>query len=68
MKWEPGVLGNDRYEGYYVDLMQALATEMGSTYQLQLVADAKIGNRGDTGNWNGMLGEIMRGVGLAPPY
>ena len=46
-----------------MDLMQSLAGEMGLGYQMQLMADGKIGNRGETGEWNGLLGEIMRQVG-----
>ena len=62
LKWLPGLIGNQRYEGYYVDLIDQVAGHVGFDFQLHLVADGKLGTPGDEGSWNGMVGELLRGV------
>jgi ionotropic glutamate receptor len=61
-RWEPGLIGNQRYEGYYVDLLERLAEHANFEYQLQLAADGKVGQWNREDGWNGMLGELDRGV------
>lgn len=55
--------GNDRYEGYCVDLAAEIAKHVGIRYKLSVVADGKYGARDpDTKTWNGMVGELVYGV------
>ncbi len=60
--WEPGLMANDRYEGYLVDILRELSETMNFRYQLYLVPDGRIGKKGDLGTWNGLLGELISGV------
>jgi len=56
--------GNDRYEGYCVDLAEEIFTNiLGMPYRLQIVADGKYGTRMPDGKWNGMIGELTDEVG-----
>lgn len=56
--------GNDRYEGYCVELAAEIAKHVGYSYKLELVPDGKYGARDpDTKMWNGMVGELVYGVG-----
>lgn len=55
--------GNDRYEGYCVDLASEIAKHVGIKYKLSIVADGKYGARDpETKTWNGMVGELVYGV------
>lgn len=55
--------GNDRYEGYCVDLMELLFKKvLQITYEIQIVKDSKYGNVNSRGEWNGMVGELLTGV------
>ena len=63
LKWEPGLIGNERYHGYYVDLLRMIADEAGFDYHLQLATTDRVGSRDVNGVWNGMLGEIQKRVG-----
>lgn len=55
--------GNSRFYGFCVDLLEAVAHELGFAYQLELVPDQKYGARDPiTGEWNGMVRELMRHV------
>ncbi|KAL3269197.1 hypothetical protein HHI36_008279 [Cryptolaemus montrouzieri] len=51
--------GNDRYEGYALDLIEAISKIAGFNYAFQLVTDNELGTY-DTlkGQWNGLMGEI----------
>lgn len=53
--------GNERFEGYCVDLLQELSKNLGFSYEIRLVGDGKYGMRNDTGAWNGMIGEVVYG-------
>lgn len=60
--------GNDRYEGYCVDLASEIAKHVGIKYKLSIVPDGKYGARDpETKTWNGMVGELVYGVSLSPP-
>lgn len=62
-KENENLTGNDRYEGYCVDLMEKLFTKIGFIpYEIQIVKDGKYGNPSESGDWNGMVGELLRGV------
>jgi len=54
--------GNNRYEGYAVDLMAMLAEKMENfPYIIQVVKDGSYGSIGENGQWNGMVGELLVG-------
>uniref|UniRef100_A0A672IJ03 Glutamate receptor n=1 Tax=Salarias fasciatus TaxID=181472 RepID=A0A672IJ03_SALFA len=63
-------VGNDRYEGYCVDLAAEIAKHCGIRYQLKIVGDGKYGARdAETKIWNGMVGELVYGkadIAVAP--
>jgi len=55
--------GNDRYEGYCVDLANKIFEDiLLLPYQLRIVADGKYGAKTKGGTWNGMIGELTREV------
>ncbi|XP_071373803.1 glutamate receptor 1a isoform X4 [Centroberyx affinis] len=62
--------GNDKYEGYIVELAAEIAKHVGYHYKLKIVSDGKYGARDpDTKMWNGMVGELVYGkadVAVAP--
>ncbi|XP_065128114.2 glutamate receptor 1a isoform X1 [Paramisgurnus dabryanus] len=62
--------GNEKYEGYCVELAAEIAKHVGYQYKLKIVADGKYGARDpDTKMWNGMVGELVYGkadVAVAP--
>ncbi|KAG8454017.1 hypothetical protein GDO86_000590 [Hymenochirus boettgeri] len=62
--------GNERYEGYCVDLATEIARHCGFKYKLTIVADGKYGARdAETKIWNGMVGELVYGkadIAIAP--
>lgn len=49
-------------EGFCVDLLSEVAKKVGFKYKVQLVKDGTYGRQEDSGNWNGMVGEVVRGV------
>ncbi|XP_062440959.1 glutamate receptor 3 [Rhea pennata] len=62
--------GNERYEGYCVDLASEIAKHVGIKYKLSIVGDGKYGARDpETKIWNGMVGELVYGradIAVAP--
>uniref|UniRef100_A0A667ZL95 Glutamate receptor n=1 Tax=Myripristis murdjan TaxID=586833 RepID=A0A667ZL95_9TELE len=64
------LVGNDKYEGYCVELATEIAKHVGFAYRLELVGDGKYGSRDpETKIWNGMVGELVYGkadVAVAP--
>ena len=58
----PGLEGNDRYEGYSVDLAEKICRHyLNVDYEIKLVADEKYGEQ-ENGTWNGMVGVLARRV------
>ncbi|XP_034168803.1 glutamate receptor ionotropic, kainate 1 isoform X4 [Pangasianodon hypophthalmus] len=51
--------GNDRFEGYCLDLLKELSNILGFSYEVRLVADGKYGAQNDKGEWNGMVRELI---------
>lgn len=49
-------------EGYCIDLIAELSKKLGFKCTVHLVKDSRYGLMDSSGNWNGMIGEIMRGV------
>jgi len=63
MHHEKKYTGNSRFYGFCVDLLAAVARQVGFSYRLELVADKKYGARNpETGEWNGIVRELMRHV------
>ena len=54
--------GNDRYEGYCADLAKKIASIVDIDYKIVPVKDSAYGSRDENGTWNGMVGELIRGV------
>ncbi|XP_049920627.1 probable glutamate receptor isoform X1 [Epinephelus moara] len=48
-------------EGYCIDLITELSRKLVFKYKLHLVKDSKYGTMDSSGNWNGMIGEVIRG-------
>ncbi|XP_074598842.1 glutamate receptor ionotropic, kainate 2-like [Brevipalpus obovatus] len=58
--------GNDRFEGFSIDLAEELSKILNFNYQIQVVKDKSYGSfkTNSTTNqtyWNGMIGEVIRG-------
>ncbi|XP_054879157.1 glutamate receptor ionotropic, kainate 2 isoform X2 [Poeciliopsis prolifica] len=59
-KSDTPLYGNNRFEGYCIDLLRELANILGFTYEIRLVEDGKYGAQDEnTGQWNGMVKELM---------
>lgn len=54
--------GNDRFEGFCIDLLKELASILGFTYEIRLVPDEKYGSQDEKGQWNGMVRELIEHV------
>lgn len=60
---ELNLTGNAIYQGYAVDLIDAIAKEVGFEYVFVPVADQQYGKQDkDTKQWNGIIGEIINNV------
>lgn len=63
MRHEKNYTGNSRFYGFCVDLLAAVAREVGFSYRLELVSDRKYGAQDpETGEWNGIVRELIRHV------
>lgn len=51
--------GNDRYEGYGVELIEKLAELLEFNFEFRIQEDGKYGEN-KTGEWDGMLGELNK--------
>lgn len=54
-------IGNDQFEGYAIDLISELSKLLHFNYEFRLVKDGAYGRPDKEGNWNGMMGELIRG-------
>ncbi|KAI6215439.1 Protein CBR-GLR-7 [Aphelenchoides besseyi] len=57
------------YQGYCIDLLEMIRQDLNFTYDLYLVPDGKFGAIERTGNWNGMIGQLVSGeadIALGP--
>jgi Ligated ion channel L-glutamate- and glycine-binding site len=67
---EEGLSGNDRYEGFCVDLLKDIADEVDFRYTFMLVPDGKYGaperttEDGEKEVWTGMVRELMDSVSI----
>ena len=55
--------GNERYEGFVLDMMDEISAMLKFTYELYEVPDGNFGSELPNGEWNGMMGQVMSGVG-----
>ncbi|UXI22437.1 putative adenosylhomocysteinase 3 [Sarcoptes scabiei] len=55
--------GNDRYEGFVPDLMKEISKLLNIRFEINLVKDGAYGAvmNATSNDWNGMIGEVMRG-------
>jgi len=53
---------NNQYEGYCADLAAQIAEQIGFRYRIVPVKDGKYGALEESGQWNGMVGELIRHV------
>ncbi|XP_075959935.1 glutamate receptor 1a isoform X2 [Anarhichas minor] len=64
------LVGNDKYEGYIVELAAEIAKHVSYQYKLKVVSDGKYGAKDpEIKMWNGMVGELVYGkadVAVAP--
>ena len=58
--------GNDRFEGYCIDLLKAVAEMLSFNYEIYLVPDGQFGDQVPSGKWNGLVGELLQGVSSNP--
>lgn len=56
-----GRVGNDRYEGFVVDLAKDIADIVGFDFRIQVTNG--YGNVDEHGQWNGMIRELLEEVG-----
>ena len=55
--------GNDRYEGYNMDLIKEISKILGFNYTIRIVEDGNYGSYDKkTETWNGMIGELLAQV------
>ncbi|XP_054708737.1 glutamate receptor ionotropic, kainate 2-like isoform X2 [Uloborus diversus] len=58
--------GNQRYEGFCVDLIHAICERLKCKFEYRLVGDKNYGKKHENGTWDGMIGEVInREVDLA---
>ncbi|KAJ0036169.1 hypothetical protein NQD34_004846 [Periophthalmus magnuspinnatus] len=62
IKEEPYAMSRgSELEGYCIDLLTELAKRVGFTYKIHLVKDGRYGVMDQSGQWNGMIGEVIQG-------
>jgi len=55
-------LGNDKYYGYAIDLLNAMSDLHQFVFEIRTVADGQFGSRRVDGAWNGMVRYLIEGV------
>lgn len=58
------LLGNDRFEGFCIDIIYELSQMLYFNYTYEIQDDGAYGNPDKTGKWSGMIGKIIDGVGI----
>lgn len=53
--------GNEEFEGYAMDLIKELSLLLNFEFEIRICKDGLYGIEDDEGNWNGMIGEVIRG-------
>ncbi|XP_029012947.1 probable glutamate receptor [Betta splendens] len=61
IKEDPYIMSKgSELEGYCIDLLSELSKILGFKYKVHLVKDNRYGLMDSSGNWNGMIGEVIR--------
>ncbi len=63
-KSEYPLKGNDRFEGFCVDLLREISELVGFKYKIELVPDGKYGAPDKHGEWNGMVRQLIDRVSI----
>jgi ABC-type amino acid transport substrate-binding protein len=53
------LIGNDRFEGFAIEIIDKLAILIGFNYTFELQEDNVYGDKQSDGTWSGMIGQIM---------
>lgn len=56
--------GNDKYEGFCVDMLRELADILKFSFKIKLVDDGLYGAPEPNGSWTGMVGELINRVSM----
>ena len=51
--------GNDRYEGFCIDLLKEIARIVGFEYKIEVVPDGRYGVRNSDGEWDGIVRQLI---------
>lgn len=62
LKDDPFATGNDRYEGFTIDLLNELSDRCGFEYEIYHME--AYGSLVGEGVWNGIVGEVINGVSM----
>lgn len=54
--------GNDRYEGYAIDIIQQLSEKLNFEYEIIIQSDGNYGVYSNDTGWDGMIGKIIAEV------
>lgn len=64
--------GNERFEGFGIDIIHELSLMLGFKYEFRLQADGAYGGiNAKTGEWTGMIRELqegVKGISIMPVY
>lgn len=60
--------GNERYEGFCLDLLAELARIVGFEYTIVPVPDGRYGNSNKDGQWDGIVRQLIDRVGILILY
>lgn len=63
-KSEETLHGNDRFEGFCVDLLHAMSEMINFKYEFHIVGDKMYGTTDKNNEWDGMIREILDGVSV----
>lgn len=64
VKDDTNLTGNARYEGFCIDMLKWIASQVGFQYAIRLVPDHKYGVYDpETKQWNGIVRELVDKVG-----
>lgn len=53
------------YEGLVVDILDSASRRMGFKYKVSVSPEGRYGARDQYGNWDGMIGQLLTGVGIS---
>lgn len=62
MEHDNNTTGGGRYYGYAVELTEKVCSILRIACEIRVVADGKYGSQQNDGTWDGMIGELIRGV------